>query len=114
MRIPTYTCDPTCALVHLGTNDIFWAHSVESTLQDIYTDVNKLKAQFPGVVTLLAVPIPGDHHRIGADWRNNSITRLQEAVRALGDDATNRVFIVDVADGYDAIIDNQPDKIHPR
>ena len=86
----SYSCRPTCALVHLGTND---ACNLQSgTMSEILRIEDTLKASSsPSLVLLLAVPIPSCCDAVK--------TSLIPAIRALGETASR--FLVHHDIGFD-------------
>ena len=100
-----YECQPTCALVHLGTNDMCLppegqadsetANETVTELQQVLEQVKAIGAY--GITILLAVPIPSCCPAVQEE--------LSPLVRALGDDASQRRFLVDMDatfEGYEA------------
>ncbi len=56
---------PDIVLVHLGTNDLLQGQTPQSTIEELRTLIQKLRAINPSVKMLLAQPIPcGDRTRV--------------------------------------------------
>ena len=85
-----YPCQPTCALVHLGTNDA--CNLQTGTVSEILQLEDTLRASSsPSLVVLLAVPIPSCCDAVNAS--------LNPAIRALGETAAR--FLVHHDVGFD-------------
>lgn len=104
--LSTYPCQPTCVLVHLGTNDMVQDESVASTLDDIREVIDILKDSGSDPTILLAVPIPtcGKRHK-----------ELGPEIPSLAD-PDRKVFIVetDVPAGTFSKKDDCFDYCHPN
>ena len=88
-----YACQPQCALVHLGTNDVCQGQDAASTINEISQIANTLRSLGDEQMTLLlAVPIPSCCDRVASI--------LVPAIRALGGNGSR--VIVDMASGFDA------------
>ena len=90
-EIPTwaigYQCQPSCALVHLGTNDMWQGDDLASTVDEVLRVPEVLRRLGnPNMTVLLAVPIPSCTERVS--------TELAPRIRALGDDGPGRRFLV--------------------
>jgi len=86
--LSNYTCQPTCALVDLGTVDMWQKKDVKTTLQDIQTVIDILKSSGSDPTILLAVPTP----ICGSDWDYND---LLGEIPTLAD-ADQKIHIVDL------------------
>ena len=89
-----YTCQPNCALVHLGTNDACQGNDGQSTVDELLLVPEVLRRLGDSNMTvLLALPIPTCCGMVDGD--------LTPRIRAIGDDAPGRRFLVDQATGFD-------------
>lgn len=85
--LPTYTCEPTCVMLHLGSNDMMQGNSVSSTLNELDSLINILKDSGADPTILLAVPIPS----CGLQYKPK--TELGEQIAKMGD-PSRKVHIV--------------------
>eukprot|EP00966_Prymnesium_polylepis_P115427 2668105-Prymnesium_polylepis.1 len=91
----SYTCWPTCVLLHMGNNDVCqpWSQTADRTVANIRAIVRELQSNAAvDTRVLLAVPIPTC---CGAVSDN-----LAPLIRPLANASAN-VFVVDQADGFD-------------
>lgn len=98
---------PDIVLLHAGTNDFFINQDNESTLQEIASMINKLRAKNPKVVVLLSKIIP---------MRNKDTQSINVAIHRLGRQMHSKqspIVIVDQYTGYSADINNH-DNYHPN
>ena len=87
--VADYPCQPTCALVHLGTNDICEGQRANETVATLLRVHETLRATASKhLKVLIAVPIPSCCTAVSA--------QLAPAIRELGDDDVERRFIVDI------------------
>jgi hypothetical protein len=102
-----YTVD--IALLHLGTNDIFYGESNASTYKELREIVHLLRQKNPQVSILLAklIPVAGDENQITIFNAG-----LDEVAKALNT-PESKVILVDMEAGYQARADNF-DGIHPN
>lgn len=85
--LPTYTCKPTCVMLHLGSNDMMQGNSVSSTLNELDSLINILKDSGADPTILLAVPIPS----CGLQYKPK--TELGEKIAKMGD-PSRKVHVV--------------------
>lgn len=108
--MPNYECAPTCALVHLGTNDVCHGKTTDETLADIRRLIKALQ-QNSDTTVLLAVPIPGNYWCLDGSVEGYDLADLQANIPSL-EDVEGKVFIVDQNSGFDPSEDTY-DGIHP-
>lgn len=105
--LATYSCQPTCALIHLGTNDMRQDESVPSTVKDLHDVIDILKESGGDPTILLAVPIPTCGKRVGPE--------LAPEIPSFEDPA-RKIFVVpmDVPQGSFSKADDCFDYCHPN
>ncbi len=99
--------DPDIVLLHIGTNDLDRAQTVASTLTEIDSIIQSLRAKNPSVVIFLAKIIP---------MRNfdTAVFNAQiDGFIATRTTATSPIIVVDQYTGYDPQTDNY-DNYHPN
>jgi len=98
--MPSYTCSPSCILVHLGTNDVAQGQSLSSTVAELRSLIQVFQAAYPNSTTLLATPIP--------TCSAATYTILAPAIRKMGN-ASGRVFVVDMEPGFNGLNSDSSD-----
>ncbi len=108
---PKYTIDyilsqnvPDMVLIHLGTNDVFKAHSTEQIISDLGSIIDHIRAANPDVVILLAQIIP-----CSGLSQCGQIPALNAQIPALAAQKNTLfapVIAVDQYTGYDVFNDN--------
>ena len=100
------------ALVHLGTNDVFYKQSNEQIEKQLRAVVKTLRADNPRAVILLAQVIPSSKNTSIA----NAISSMNEMIAELAEDLSSRkslVIAVDQHSGFDIAADSY-DGVHPN
>lgn len=102
---------PDIALVHLGTNDMIQAQSVESTIAELEGIIKLLRSDNPKITILLAKIIPASDSRVSGriPQLNAQIPVLVSRMNTAG----SKVVLVDMTLGFDALTDLY-DGIHPN
>lgn len=104
--------DADIVLIHLGTNDAFKRQSNKSSLKDLRTVVEILRADNPEVIVLLAQLIPTKRKPGDA----KAVKSLNDAIPQLAKDLSTKespIIIVDQFSGFDAAADTY-DGVHPN
>jgi hypothetical protein len=104
---------PDVALIHLGSNDISQNQSVDSTVSEIRSIIEKLRAVSPNISVVLAQIIPIrvssiNNKIIGSSGLNAKLQSLATAMNT----SRSKVFAVDLYTGFDARSDLY-DNYHP-
>ncbi|HBR97240.1 MAG TPA: cellulose-binding protein [Gammaproteobacteria bacterium] len=100
---------PDIVLLHLGSNDMFHDNTVDSTVDELRTLVDRLRAANPTVAVLMAQLIP-------ADRQNAQITQLNARIVELASEMNtdaSPVMVVDHNTGFN-VSDHTYDGIHPN
>ncbi|MBC8108050.1 MAG: NPCBM/NEW2 domain-containing protein [Anaerolineae bacterium] len=98
---------PDIVLMHLGTNDLIQGQSVSSTITDLGSIIDKLRAANPNVTVIMAQIIPNN---------SVSVTSLNSSISSLAgqkNTAQSRVVTADQFSGFSATNDTY-DGIHPN
>ena len=99
---------PDIVLLHLGSNDMFYSNSLESTIEELRTVVEQLRTANPEVTVFLAKILP-------ADRQNEEITLLNEAITVLSKELQrpqSAVYLVDQNSDF-SVTDDTYDGVHP-
>ena len=108
--LESYT--PDIALIHIGSNDMYYERGIESTILDIKSIITTIRRDNPNVVIFLAKLIPWDDEQI-----NSRICALNENMDRIAEEISitqSPVIIVDQYSGFDAVLDTSYDGIHPN
>ena len=100
------------ALVHLGTNDVFYKQSNQQIEKQLRTLVKTLRADNPRAVILVAQVIPSSKNPAIA----NAIISMNDMIAELADDLSSRkspVIAVDQHSNFDIAADSY-DGVHPN
>ena len=100
------------ALVHLGTNDVFYKKSNEEIAQQLEATVKTLRADNPRAVILLAQVIPSSKNAAIAQ----SLISMNAMIAGLAEDLSSRkspIIVVDQHSGFDIAADSY-DGVHPN
>ncbi|CAN5505061.1 hypothetical protein BH09PLA1_BH09PLA1_33340 [soil metagenome] len=101
------TYRPDIVLMHLGTNDLIQGQSVASTITDLGSIIDKLRAANPNVTVIMAQIIP--NNQVSVTSLNTSISSLAGQKNT----AQSRVVAVDQATGFSSSSDTW-DGVHPN
>lgn len=99
---------PDIVLLHLGHNDIFYANSVQSTINELEHIIDILRRHNPSVTVLLAQLIPIHPQSTSIQELNAKIPELAESKST----DTSPVIVVNQWEGFDAKADTY-DGVHP-
>ena len=108
--LESYT--PDIALIHIGTNDMYYKREIKSTILDIKNIITTIRRDNPNVVIFLAKLIHWDNEII-----NSRIIALNENMDGIAEEisiAQSPVIIVDQYSGFDAVSDTSNDGGHPN
>jgi lysophospholipase L1-like esterase len=103
------TYQPDIVLLHLGTNDL--KQTIESTILDLGTIIDILRAVNPQVSICLAQIIPTQNSII-----NTTVQELNQHIAELGlskSSDQSPLLVVDFYSGYNAMVNNW-DRLHPN
>jgi lysophospholipase L1-like esterase len=101
--------NPHIVLVHLGTNDIAYYHTTESSIAELGQLIDLIRANNPNMIILLAQIIPNGAAIPEVEELNAEIPGLVTAKTT----PESPVILVDQYTGYDALTDNY-DLVHPN
>lgn len=99
---------PDIALVHLGSNDMFYKNTIDSTVEELKELVARLRIAQPDIVIFLAQVLP-------ADRQKSELNHLNEQIRLLETELQNDrspLIVVDQDGGFSVDKDTY-DGIHP-
>lgn len=99
---------PDVVLMHLGSNDMFHENSLQSTVEELRSVVEGLRAANPSVMIFLAQILP-------ADRKNDQISQLNEAIAGLSQElqqTQSPLFLVDQNSNF-SVAEDTYDGIHP-
>jgi hypothetical protein len=108
---------PDIALIHLGTNDLYYNQSITSTINDLKNTINILRSDNPNVKILLAKLVPVDTTIPALHNWGIKIPLLNAQIPDIAidmDDPNSPIFIVDQYTGFDPLTDHQSDGVHPN
>ncbi|HRX96656.1 MAG TPA: SGNH/GDSL hydrolase family protein [Bacteroidales bacterium] len=107
---------PDIALIHLGTNDLFQGtggnYTINTTISELETIVDILRADNPNVIILLALLIPTSD--VNQAWKIETLNAEIPNIAVTKYDPNSPIVIVDQFTGYDPVTDNQSDGTHPN
>jgi len=102
--------DPDIAFIHLGSNDMFQSNTISSTVTELETVIDILRADNPHTVIFLAQLIPTTLAS------NTAITNLNMEIPGIAtrkSTSQSPIIIVDQNTGFDPVTDTY-DAIHPN
>ena len=114
---------PGMVLMHLGTNDLYYNHSVSTTIADLGSLIDKFRAKNPKVIILLAqiIPCAPTNFYLPKNPDRTSCAKipgLNAAIPALAQQkhtAISPVVVVDQYTGFDAAQGHDTyDGLHPN
>jgi acyl-CoA thioesterase I len=110
-EIPTWahTYRPDVVLMHLGTNDVRYDHPNASTIDELGSVIDAIRAANPNVTVLLSKLIPNAERTVQTRRLNNLIPKLAK-VKNTHD---SRVILVDPTRGF-RLWDDTGEGLHPN
>lgn len=100
---------PDVALIHLGTNDIFQAQSVNGTLDELTQLIARFRSNNAQIAVMLAQVIPSKFHQTELAELNIGIADLAQKLNT----SESPIYLVDTGAGLDPEIDTY-DGVHPN
>jgi len=106
---------PDIVLLHLGTNDLWWEQSIESTIDELKEIINKLRADNPQVAILLAQILPADS-TVRTWW--DQVPVLNDSIPSIAVDlydSQSPIIIVDQFTDFNPTVgEDTYDGVHPN
>ena len=102
---------PDIVLIHLGTNDLRAAQSLDSTMDELWDLIQALREENPSIKVLLAQLIPIAGHEAEVEQLNQRIALIAEYM----DIERSPVLLVDQFSGFNPAVDQDTyDGVHPN